>query len=73
MNKFQFSLLVICHWVGVSLLASSDISLTEVSPEGGVAITSVMCIEEDDLGFIWFGTNNGLFRYNTFDILTIKP
>ena len=44
------------------------ISLTEVTPEGGVAITSVMCINEDHLGFIWFGTNNGLFRYNSQNI-----
>ncbi|MDW5289174.1 two-component regulator propeller domain-containing protein [Formosa sp. PL04] len=44
------------------------ISLTEVSQEGGVAITSVMCINEDNNGFIWFGTNNGLFRYNSNDI-----
>ena len=44
------------------------ISLTEVSPEGGVAITSVMCINEDHLGFIWFGTNNGLFKYNSQNI-----
>ena len=41
------------------------ISLTGVSPEGGVSITSVMCISEDHLGFIWFGTNNGLFKYNS--------
>lgn len=68
MNKFLFSFLVICFLPGKTLIASSDISLTEVSPEGGVAITSVMCINEDHLGFIWFGTNNGLFRYNTFDI-----
>lgn len=49
--------------------AQSDpqISITEVSQEGGVAITSVMCIAEDKNGFIWFGTNNGLFRYNTND------
>ena len=44
------------------------ISLTEVSPEGGVSITSVMCISEDHLGFIWFGTNNGLFKYNSNEI-----
>ena len=48
------------------------ISLTEVSPEGGVAITSVMCISEDHLGFIWFGTNNGLFKYNDVSVLYVN-
>ena len=43
------------------------ISLTKVSPEGGVTYNSVLCMEEDELGFIWFGTNDGLFRYNSID------
>ncbi|MDX2413855.1 MAG: two-component regulator propeller domain-containing protein [Bacteroidales bacterium] len=43
------------------------ISLTKVSPEGGVTYNSVMCIAEDEMGFIWFGSNDGLFRYNSID------
>ena len=54
--------------LGLFAQNSPLISFTEVSPEGGVAITSVMCINEDNNGFIWFGTNNGLFRYNSDDI-----
>lgn len=41
------------------------ISLTKVSPEGGITYNSVMCIAEDEMGFMWFGTNDGLFRYNS--------
>ena len=44
------------------------LSLTKVTPDGGVGITAVMCIGEDRVGFIWFGTNNGLFRYNSQEI-----
>lgn len=43
------------------------ISLTKVSPEGGVTYNSVMCIAEDEMGYIWFGSNDGLFRYNSID------
>ncbi|WP_179317436.1 hybrid sensor histidine kinase/response regulator transcription factor [Winogradskyella undariae] len=57
-------------FLSISVGAQNDpiISLTGVSPEGGVSITSVMCINEDHLGFIWFGTNNGLFKYDSNEI-----
>ena len=41
------------------------VSLSKVSPEGGVSYSQTICIEEDSQGFIWFGTNNGLFFYNS--------
>ena len=47
---------------------NSNFSLTKITPEGGVSYTSVMCIEEDEMGFIWFGTNNGLYSYNSVEI-----
>ncbi len=68
MNRCNFILPVLFFFCFSILNASRVIPLTEISPKGGVAITSVMCINEDDLGFIWFGTNNGLFRYNTHEI-----
>lgn len=66
MNRFLFLILYSISVVYAS--ATPRIPLTKVSPKGGVAITSVMCINEDYLGFIWFGTNNGLFKYNTHNI-----
>jgi len=48
--------------------AWSPTVLTKVTPDGGVAISSVMCIEEDMHGLIWFGTNNGLFNYDSKEI-----
>jgi signal transduction histidine kinase/ligand-binding sensor domain-containing protein/DNA-binding response OmpR family regulator len=44
------------------------ISISKVTPEGGVTYNSILCIAEDELGFIWFGSNDGLFRFNTVDI-----
>lgn len=54
------SILFICFKV-----LAYDISLTRVTPERGVAISSVMSIAEDKHGMIWFGTNNGVFKYDT--------
>jgi signal transduction histidine kinase/ligand-binding sensor domain-containing protein/DNA-binding response OmpR family regulator len=49
-----------------------SISLSKVTPEGGVTYSGVTCIGEDELGFIWFGTNNGLYSYNSADIKRYK-
>jgi len=40
------------------------ISLSKVTPDGGIAYSQVTSIIEDSKGVMWFGTNNGLFSYN---------
>lgn len=44
------------------------ISISKVTPKGGVAYSQVNSIIEDNLGSIWFSTNNGLFSYNSINI-----
>ena len=47
---------------------NSHISLSKVTPVGGIAYSQVTSIVEDSKGVMWFGTNNGLFSYNTVRI-----
>ena len=44
------------------------ISISKVTPEGGVVHSQINSIIEDNQGFIWFSTYNGLFSYNAIDI-----
>jgi signal transduction histidine kinase/ligand-binding sensor domain-containing protein/DNA-binding response OmpR family regulator len=60
-------ILLFLYSVGLSANDAPVIALTKVSPDGGVTYNSVMCIAEDELGFIWFGSNDGLFRYNSIE------
>jgi signal transduction histidine kinase/DNA-binding response OmpR family regulator/streptogramin lyase len=48
------------------------VSLSRVTPENGLTNSQVKCITEDSLGYIWFGTNNGLFCYDTKEIRQFK-
>lgn len=43
-------------------------SFLKATPEGGVTYNSIKCIAEDENGFIWFGSNDGLFKYNSNNI-----
>lgn len=44
------------------------ISISKVTPKGGVVNSQVSSIIEDNNGFIWFSTYNGLFSYNSIEI-----
>jgi len=44
---------------------NNDLQFRTVSPPGGFTYSSVKAIAEDTNGFIWFGTDHGLFRRNT--------
>ena len=68
MRTFLF---IILSLFSASLLCGNDVPpiyLSKITPEGGVTYNSILCIEEDEMGFIWFGSNDGLFRYNSIDI-----
>lgn len=44
---------------------TQDISFREVSPPGGFIRHAILSIAEDELGYIWMGTAEGVIRYNS--------
>ena len=51
-------------------LTADDFKITRISPEGGFTYDAISTISEDKFGFIWFGSSNGVYRYNSVE--TIK-
>lgn len=49
-----------------------DYIFEQISPDAGFAFDQVSTIVEDENGFIWFGCNNGLYYYNSLDIIKYK-
>jgi signal transduction histidine kinase/ligand-binding sensor domain-containing protein/DNA-binding response OmpR family regulator len=43
----------------------SDIRIREISPPGGFALKAIYSIEQDELGYIWMGTRQGLMQYHS--------
>lgn len=63
------SLLLFC---AVSLI-SEDYNFYKLSLKDGLSSNSVYRIEQDYIGYMWFGTFSGLNRYDGTEIKTYKP
>ena len=48
----------------ISVAQISDVRFRHISNEQGVSNSSITCIFQDSRGFIWFGTRDGLNRYD---------
>src|SRR5687768_16713143 len=47
--------------------AQDSVSVTHLSIDQGLSNNSVRCIYQDHNGFMWFGTYNGLNRYDGYE------
>jgi signal transduction histidine kinase/ligand-binding sensor domain-containing protein/DNA-binding response OmpR family regulator len=64
-------------WVSISpaVSAGQDIDFYRITIEDGLSQGTVLCIFQDSKGFMWFGTQGGLNRYDghTFKYYTYNP
>ena len=72
MKPSQLYLAILFAFIMPAAYAASSTTYSRLTSRDGLVSNSVNCILEDAEGFIWFGTNNGLCRYNgyTFDRFT---
>ena len=52
--------------------SQSDLFFNYLSTESGLSESFVHCIHQDSHGFMWFGTNTGLNRYDGSDIMVFR-
>ncbi|MBP1656491.1 MAG: hypothetical protein H6Q31_1092 [Bacteroidetes bacterium] len=49
-----------------------DLPFRRISPEDGLSQSVVLCILQDRLGYMWFGTEDGLNRYDGYSFVTYR-
>jgi len=58
-----------------SILAGQELrfKIEQITPKQGLSQSTVTSILQDKYGFMWFGTWNGLNKYNGYDFIVYKP
>lgn len=68
-KTLKFCLLAIVGMMFHVLVNSQDIRFEHIRVEEGLSDLTVRCIIQDHVGYMWFGTNNGLNRYDGREIV----
>ena len=55
------------------IATSQDVKFDRIGTDKGLTQANVTAIEQDDLGYIWLGTEDGLNRYNGYHETDPKP
>ena len=68
------------HLAGTAIIATSvnlsaqnnDIKFEHLSLEQGLSQSAVICLLQDSRGFMWFGTEDGLSKYDGYDFVVYR-
>lgn len=73
-TRFYLVLLFVTLWAE-TLPQSTQIRFDRITINDGLSLSSVYCIFQDSKGFMWFGTEDGLNKYdgNNFTIFRADP
>ena len=67
MNRTLLILQLVLLLLGAPWLQAQDIRFTNITMEDGLSQTTVFSIIQDRQGFMWFGTEDGLNKYDGYN------
>ncbi len=68
------SIFIFCFvFISTFAFAQENIIFNRITTEDGLSASWVRCIYQDKFGFMWFGTSDGLNRYDGYEIKEYKP
>ena len=70
-NLFKSLLFFLCLVCGLST-AGQELKFTHIDADDGLSQSVVNCIMQDSKGFMWFGTDDGLNKYDGNSIVVYK-
>lgn len=72
-KPYLIKLIIITGFILVALKPyAQDLKFKHISNENGLSNSTIECIFQDNYGFIWFGTRDGLNKYDGYQITVFK-
>lgn len=62
--KYCFPFVILLFVLNATLKANDSVPIFHLSIQNGLSNNSIRCVYQDSKGFIWFGTYDGLNRYD---------
>ena len=72
-KKIGFNIFVLLILVEILFSSNRDIRFRNISLEEGLSQSVVSCILQDSKGFMWFGTQDGLNKYDGYGFKVYRP
>jgi len=73
-HNFQImrSIIILTVWISITQIQlasaqSNKVIFKHITKDQGLSSNRMLCITQDKTGFMWFGTENGLTRYDGYD------
>ncbi|MFT7234375.1 MAG: ligand-binding sensor domain-containing protein, partial [Cyclobacteriaceae bacterium] len=63
LKDYLWIVLILCV---IQLQGQDEVRFRKITKEEGLSNNSVFAITQDNQGFLWFGTRNGLNRYDGY-------
>ena len=71
-GRFLIQLFFCALWLANGIYSQQRIKFDHLTMENGLSFNAVTCILQDSKGFMWFGTQDGLNRYDGYNFKVFK-
>ncbi|MBL4677013.1 MAG: hypothetical protein JKY70_12530 [Mucilaginibacter sp.] len=61
-----------CFFIASAFGQTQNLKFTQLATSSGLSRSEVQCIYQDRQGFMWFGTRDGLNRYDGYKFKVFK-
>src|SRR4051812_22678287 len=71
-KTYKFVILFVCLLLIHAGLRAQDYKFKHLAVENGLSQSVINCMIQDEKGFMWFGTQEGLNRYDGYNFQIFK-
>jgi ligand-binding sensor domain-containing protein/signal transduction histidine kinase len=69
---YYIKIFFLLSFLGIQIFPQQNIKFDRITSEDGLSQSSIFCIMQDSKGFLWFGTQGGLHKYDGYKFTVYK-